>query len=86
MIFWITRIFILAMGLFIGWMQTHSWQGTLTGFAFAFTFVSVELVITLKASRYSYYKLIAKPVNKLPAWHSAKGKKGWVFVDEVFFY
>jgi hypothetical protein len=44
------------------------------------------LMIPLKASRFSYYKLIAKPVNKLPAWHSGKGKKGWVFVDEVFFY
>jgi hypothetical protein len=44
------------------------------------------LVIPLKASRHSYHKLILKPVSKLPAWHSAKGKKGWVFVDEIFFY
>lgn len=44
------------------------------------------LVIPLKATRYAYYQVIAKPVAKLPAWHSGKGKKGWVFVDEVFFY
>ena len=35
---------------------------------------------------YSIYKIIAKPISKLPAWHSGKGKKGWFFVDEVFFY
>ncbi len=44
------------------------------------------LLIPLKATHYSYYKLIVKPVKKLPVWHSGKGKKGWVFVDEVFFY
>lgn len=44
------------------------------------------LVIPLKESRYPFYKVVAKPVAKLPAWHSGKGKKGWVFVDEVFFY
>jgi uncharacterized membrane protein len=36
--------------------------------------------------RYSIYKIIAKPISKLPAWHSGKGKKGWFFVDEIFFY
>lgn len=35
---------------------------------------------------YRYYKLIATPVAKLPAWHNAKGERGWFFVDEVFFY
>lgn len=35
---------------------------------------------------YSVYKIVAKPISKLPAWHSGKGKKGWFFVDEVFFY
>ncbi|MBL7851666.1 MAG: chitobiase/beta-hexosaminidase C-terminal domain-containing protein [Cyclobacteriaceae bacterium] len=45
------------------------------------------LVIPLKSTPpYTYYKVIAKPVAKLPAWHSGKGQKGWVFVDEVFFY
>jgi hypothetical protein len=31
-----------------------------------------------------YIKIIAEPVAKLPKWHYAKGKKGWVFIDEVF--
>jgi hypothetical protein len=31
-----------------------------------------------------YIKIVAEPVSKLPAWHHAKGKKGWLFVDEVF--
>lgn len=44
------------------------------------------LVIPLKLAKYSFYKIIAKPVAKLPSWHSGKGQKGWVFVDEVFFY
>ncbi len=35
---------------------------------------------------YSVYKIVAKPINKLPKWHSGKGKKGWFIVDEVFFY
>jgi uncharacterized membrane protein len=35
---------------------------------------------------YRYYKLIAKPVAKLPTWHNSKGERGWLFVDEVFFY
>ena len=30
-----------------------------------------------------YLKIIAQPVNKLPAWHRGKGDKGWLFVDEV---
>jgi uncharacterized membrane protein len=29
-------------------------------------------------------KFVAKTIKKLPAWHPAKGKPSWVFVDEVF--
>ncbi|MCF2518482.1 FN3 associated domain-containing protein [Dyadobacter sp. CY351] len=32
----------------------------------------------------SCIKVIAKHLPKLPAWHSGKGNKAWVFVDEVF--
>lgn len=32
----------------------------------------------------SCMKIVAKPIKKLPAWHPAKGKPSWVFVDEVF--
>ncbi|AYL98277.1 FN3 associated domain-containing protein [Mucilaginibacter celer] len=32
----------------------------------------------------SCIKLVAKPLKSVPAWHPAKGKPGWVFMDEVF--
>lgn len=32
----------------------------------------------------SCLKVVAVPVNKLPAWHRGKGDKGWVFADEIF--
>lgn len=32
----------------------------------------------------SCLKVVAKPIAVLPEWHPGKGKKGWVFVDEVF--
>lgn len=44
------------------------------------------LSIPLEPASYSYYRVIAIPVAKLPAWHSGKGEKGWVFIDEMFFY
>ena len=34
-------------------------------------------------SAISCIKVIAKPIYRLPAWHPAKGKPSWVFVDEV---
>jgi uncharacterized membrane protein len=47
----------------------------------------VPLRVPLTASKgYRYFKLIAKPVAKLPSWHNSKGERGWLFVDEVFFY
>ena len=30
-----------------------------------------------------YIKLIAKPVNPIPAWHKGAGGKGWIFADEI---
>ncbi|MEO5682672.1 MAG: DUF2231 domain-containing protein [Chitinophagaceae bacterium] len=32
----------------------------------------------------SFLKIIAVPIAKLPAWHPAKGQKGWLFTDEIF--
>jgi uncharacterized membrane protein len=32
----------------------------------------------------SCIKLIARPIKTVPDWHPAKGKPGWVFMDEVF--
>lgn len=46
----------------------------------------VPLSVSISASTFRYYKLVAKPVSKLPSWHNSKGEKGWFFVDEVFFY
>ncbi|MCE7864064.1 MAG: peptidylprolyl isomerase [Bacteroidetes bacterium CHB5] len=42
--------------------------------------------VSLKESNFQYYKIVAKPISKLPKWHEGKGQKGWFFVDEVFFY
>lgn len=42
--------------------------------------------VSLKESNFQYYKIVAKPIAKLPKWHGGKGQKGWFFVDEVFFY
>jgi mono/diheme cytochrome c family protein/uncharacterized membrane protein len=48
--------------------------------------VRVEgLKIDIPASRYKCYKIIARNVSKLPAWHPGKGEKGWIFIDEIFF-
>jgi uncharacterized membrane protein len=44
------------------------------------------LSIPLTDAHYSYYKLVARPVDKLPQWHDGKGKKGLLLVDEVLFY
>lgn len=30
-------------------------------------------------------KIVALPVNKLPFWHSGKGEKAWLFMDELLF-
>jgi uncharacterized membrane protein len=32
----------------------------------------------------SCIKLVARPLKSVPNWHPAKGKSGWVFMDEVF--
>ncbi len=44
------------------------------------------LGVDFEPAKYSYYKIVAKPISKLPGWHGGKGQKGWVFIDEVFFY
>jgi hypothetical protein len=34
---------------------------------------------------YQYFKLRVVPVKALPRWHDSKGKKVWIFIDEIFF-
>lgn len=43
------------------------------------------IAIPLELVSFKYYKVIAHPVAKLPQWHSAKGEKAWIFLDEIFF-
>ena len=31
----------------------------------------------------TWLKVVAHPVERLPAWHPAKGERGWVFIDEI---
>jgi hypothetical protein len=35
---------------------------------------------------YKYFKIVAKPLSKLPSWHPGAGQKAWVFIDEIYFY
>jgi predicted alpha-1,2-mannosidase len=30
-----------------------------------------------------YIKVVAKPLNPIPAWHKGAGGKGWIFMDEI---
>jgi uncharacterized membrane protein len=48
-----------------------------------FALLSIECPLKTTAP-ISCMKLIAKPLKAVPAWHPAKGKPGWVFMDEVF--
>jgi hypothetical protein len=42
--------------------------------------------VPLKDEAFTYYRIVATPIPKLPTWFSKKGERGWFFVDEVFFY
>lgn len=42
--------------------------------------------VDFEPGNYKCFKVVAKPVSKLPSWHRGVGDKGWVFVDEVLFY
>ncbi len=51
-------------------------------------YVSVRIEgasVEIPPSRYSVYKLVAKPLPVLPAFTGMPGEKGWLMVDEVFF-
>ncbi len=43
------------------------------------------VVFQLGEKSFNYYKVIARPVAKLPEFISKKKERGWVFVDEVIF-
>ena len=37
----------------------------------------------VKKGKARYIKVIAKPLNPIPAWHKGAGGKGWIFMDEI---
>jgi hypothetical protein len=42
--------------------------------------------ISLKSQPFKYYKIEAQNLPRIPDWHPGKGEKGWLFIDEIFFY
>jgi hypothetical protein len=40
--------------------------------------------ISFQPTKLSCIRITVTPVDKLPLWHPAKGKKGWIFFDEIF--
>ena len=48
--------------------------------------INVPLAISIIKGNYRYIEIEADNITKLPNWHNGKGQKGWVFLDEVFFY
>ncbi len=46
----------------------------------------VEAATINANATHRYWKLVVSPVERLPKWHSGKGEKGWIMVDEVFFH
>ncbi len=47
---------------------------------------SIPYVIPIKPGQYPYVEIEMLAIKSLPAWHHDKGQKGYVFLDEVFFY
>ena len=47
---------------------------------------SIPYVIPIKPGQYPYVEIEMLAIKSLPEWHQEKGKKGFVFLDEVFFY
>jgi hypothetical protein len=41
--------------------------------------------VMLPESKFSCYKIVARPLAKLPAFRKAPKDKGWLMVDEIFF-
>jgi hypothetical protein len=41
--------------------------------------------VEIPASTFACYKIVARPLAKLPAFRKEPKEKGWLMVDEVFF-
>ena len=48
--------------------------------------VKFTLHFALDQQAQRYYKLVANKHPQIPDWHNGKGERGWLFVDELFFY
>ena len=48
--------------------------------------INVPLAVSITKANYRYIEIEAYNITKLPKWHNGSGQKGWVFLDEVFFY
>jgi uncharacterized membrane protein len=46
----------------------------------------IPYIVPIEKGKYKYIEIEATNIQSLPSWHGGKGEKGWVFVDEVFFY
>lgn len=42
--------------------------------------------IPLPGEAYKYYRIEAANLPVIPSWHPGRGEKGWLFIDEIFFY
>lgn len=40
----------------------------------------------IKDVPYKYYKIESQNLPVIPQWHPGKGERGWLFIDEIFFY
>ncbi len=47
---------------------------------------SIPYVIPIKPGKYPYIEIEMLTLKSLPEWHQEKGQRGFVFLDEVFFY
>jgi len=42
--------------------------------------------LSLSGKKCRYFRIEADNLSKIPAWHPGKGERGWLFIDEIFFY
>ncbi len=49
--------------------------------------VKLEAVhIPLEGKPFTHFRIEAQNLPVIPSWHPGKGEKGWLFIDEIFFY
>jgi hypothetical protein len=46
----------------------------------------IPITVQLIPGVYPFIEVEAINLQRLPPWHPGKKEKGWVFVDEVFFF